>query len=508
MAISDYITSNKDKFAYQYNGNDYLMCATFVALDDSGKAVMMKGNAFRYIEIIDNIYHPFHTAEIIVKNDLNFFDKEYTYLGNGRDMVILTILPDSKYNAVPPLTNDDFVLKFEFIITDCVDINYENSICKRLKLVEAKEYKLSETFFNIVGVQKSLGGFSYLNTNEGNAKPTGLWIKSILKDVCSEMGDDLFIKDADGKEFFEQDGSINIDITPHGAIPNISILNYIMQFHIHNESPCILRYDRIQKKFYLISYKTLFENNEIFCKNELQFGRIATHEELDQIQSNVVYDHFSKIWTDLVLLGQGGNDSKIIESYIEQPDASLILKFFAKESVTSYSRSHGAFMYNAQTLTPDFIIQKYKKCFVDPFKTLFKNYDLKENFTLPQNTGHMTNAWKTVTDSLPPEMNEKQFEIKKLNNLLNLNNTYIYKCRGSTSRKAATFIDVVKFDKNLDNDKNYDLNHLGRHLITCVKHIFIENNYFNKIETIKPYKLLDAKPNKPIETITNLLKKS
>jgi hypothetical protein len=103
-------------------------------------------------------------------------------------------------------------------------------------------------------------------------------------------------------------------------------------------------------------------------------------------------------------------------------------------------------------------------------------------------------------------MNEKQFEIKKLSNLLNLNNTYIYKCRGSTARKAATFIDVVKFDQNTENDKNYDLNHLGRHLVTCVKHIFIENNYINKVETIKPYKLLDKNRPNSSETIIDLLK--
>jgi hypothetical protein len=204
-------------------------------------------------------------------------------------------------------------------------------------------------------------------------------------------------------------------------------------------------------------------------------------------------------------LGQGGNDSKIIESYIEQPDASLILKFFAKESVSSYSRAHGAFMYNLQTLAPDFIIEKYKKCFVDPFKDLFSNYNLKENFVLPQSTSHMENAWKTATDSLPPEMNEKQFEIKKLSNLLNLNNTYIYKSKGSTARKAATFVDIVKFDQNKESDKNYDLNHLGRHLITCVKHIFIENNYINKIETIKPYKLLETAVPNTADTLNQLL---
>ncbi len=505
MAISDYIGDDPKLFKYQYNGNDYLVCATFTSLDDSGNTVMMKGNAFRYIEIVDNIYHPFHTAEIIVNNNLNFFDKEYNYLGNGRDLLILTILPAADHNAVLPHTNDDFVLKFEFIIAACEDINYGNAICKRLKLVEAKEYKLSETFFDIVEVQNSIGGFSYLNTNQDNAKPTGSWIKSILKSIYTEMDGNLFIKDKDGVEFFEDTKCININITPHGAIPNISVINYIMQYHTHNDSPCILRYDRTQKKFYLISYNTLFSNNDLFCKDELHFGRQATAEEQEAHNSNINYLHFSKKWGEYVLLGEAGKNSQILEFYREAPDASLVLNFFTKEGISGYSRSHGAFLYNTTALAPDSIIERYNKSFVEPFKDLFNNYKLQQNFYMPQSNGHMANAWKTVTSSLPPEMNEKQFEIRKLTNLLNLNYTYMFKCKGSTARKAATFVDVLKFDQ-IEDDKNFDLNNLGRHLVTTVKHIFAENTYFNKIETIKPYKLTANKSNNILDSLDSLLK--
>jgi hypothetical protein len=418
-------------------------------------------------------------------------------------MLVLTILPDSNQNAILPHTNEDFVLKFEFIITECIDINYENSLCKRLKLVEAKEYKLSETFFNIAGVQKSIGGFSYLNSNEGNAKPTSEWIKSILQNVYTEMQNNLFIKDKEGKDFFEASNCINIDITPHGAIPNISVLNYIMQFHTHNESPCILRFDRIKKKFFLLSYNTLFANNEIFCKDEIHFGRQSNESEKNT--PDIEYQHFSKVWSEYALLGSSGKNSQIIEFYRENPDASLILKFFTKEGMSSYSRAHGAFMYNTQTLAPEEIIQKYDKLFLEPFKKLFNKNNLSYNFIMPQSTSHLKDAWKTVTDSLPPEMNEEKIKIKKISNLLNLNYTYMFKVRGSTARKASTFIDVLKFD-NIDNDERYDFNNLGRHLITNVKHIFVENSYFNKIETIKPYKLLPNQSTLNQNSIQNLLK--
>ena len=76
--------------------------------------------------------------------------------------------------------------------------------------------------------------------------------------------------------------------------------------------------------------------------------------------------------------------------------------------------------------------------------------------------------------------------------LLYLNgHTYQFKLEGLTHRQSMTFIDVVKNSDNPDvnNPTKWDYNHLGRHLITSVKHIFTQDTYMNEIETIKPYAL-------------------
>jgi hypothetical protein len=57
-----------------------------------------------------------------------------------------------------------------------------------------------------------------------------------------------------------------------------------------------------------------------------------------------------------------------------------------------------------------------------------------------------------------------------------------------------SFIDVVKTAENTDGGykaTKWDMNTLGRHLVTSVKHIFSINTYHNEIETIKPYRLVD-----------------
>lgn len=499
MSLLDYATDTGVE--YQYNGDDYVVLGTFINDSYENKNVLpLRGKAFRYIEITDNIYHPFHTAEIILSNDINFFDKEYSYLGNGRDRLILVISPKTPINARPPLTNEDFQLKFDFVIVECVDVNYQNSICKKLKLVESKEYKLSETFFNYGEIKKSMPGFSYLNTNTGNSKSTGEWIKQILKSVYPEMGEELFIKDNNYNEIFESKDSLDINLSLVGTIPNIKVLNYIMQFHKHNDSPCLLRYDRVKKAFGLISYETLFKNHQNFCNEEMHFGR-STHDgemgsEVNYTKNaNINYAHLSRV-SDVSQFGKNGADSSIQEFYIEPPAASLVIDFFAKESLSVYSRAYGSFLYDTQILAPDTIINTYKEKFLKPFENLFDKYALKENFYLPQSDQHMRDMWKQRTDSLSPDMTVAQFELKKLSNLLNLNYTYILKCRGSTARQSATFVDVLKFDKEKNELKpnsptDFDMKHLGRHLVTCVKHIFVDNAYINRVETIKPYRLLN-----------------
>jgi hypothetical protein len=159
-----------------------------------------------------------------------------------------------------------------------------------------------------------------------------------------------------------------------------------------------------------------------------------------------------------------------------------------------YSRAHGTFMSDTKILSPDTIINTYKEKFLTPFNDLFAKYALKENFYLPQSNEHMQPMWKQRSESLPPDVTAKGHENKKLCNLLNLNHTYIIKSRGCTARQSASFIDILKFDREKNQKKSaeseFDLKHMGRHLVTCVKHIFSENIYINKIETIKPYRLV------------------
>jgi hypothetical protein len=76
-----------------------------------------------------------------------------------------------------------------------------------------------------------------------------------------------------------------------------------------------------------------------------------------------------------------------------------------------------------------------------------------------------------------------------------LNNVYQFRLIGKTHRKSLAFVDVTKVAENKNGNftaTKWDLNNLGRHLVTSVKHIFEFDTYRNEIETIKPYRLADG----------------
>ena len=80
---------------------------------------------------------------------------------------------------------------------------------------------------------------------------------------------------------------------------------------------------------------------------------------------------------------------------------------------------------------------------------------------------------------------------------------------GKTHRKSLCFVDVVKSAESKNGRyvaTKWDLNNLGRHLITSVKHIFEFNTYYNEIETIKPYRLVDRSQDKDAVSLEEFLK--
>ena len=145
-------------------------------------------------------------------------------------------------------------------------------------------------------------------------------------------------------------------------------------------------------------------------------------------------------------------------------------------------------------------MKDFYELFVKPFDNQFfkegnQKFEVFPNFYPNPNKKKNYNSFK---GNLSPELDEKKFLNQKMSSLLYMNNVYQFKLMGKTHRKSLSFVDVVKSAENKNGKyeaTKWDMNNLGRHLITKVKHIFTFDRYTNEIETIKPYRFVDGNEN-------------
>ena len=462
-------------FKATYGEKSYFL--SIMMCNSEGDAVLITRGTLKYLELVDNILNPFHTGTMVITNDFNIIESgplPYTFLGNGRDYLHITITTEN--------TNDDFTLSFTMIVTECVDIKYQSSICKQIKFCEERQFTLNEKYCDILEIKKNTAGAaSYLDTNAGSAENTGALVKKILTAAFDSA--DIFTTT------YDEEDCLSINLSPYGMMPYSQLLSYVMMFHSHQKSPCFLNHDRQIKQFSMISFKRLFEENEKNVVERIIFPDPAqnTTNTSNRTMPNIKFNPTSKVFGT----NGAGNDSTIIEFFTESPTALHGVNFFADQSMSGFSRNFSTFSYNLKTLSKDEYTKTYHDLFVKPFMTMFQGYELLPNFYLSK--VNQQKNWTQVDGALPAAMTEQQFLNQKLFSLMFLNQTYMFKLPGVTRRRCGTFVDVYKETlKAGEKPSNWDVNTIGRHLITCVKHTFTHDTYSNHVETIKPYRIFNG----------------
>lgn len=508
MAQEEQVSTSLDqKHFYAKYGNEEFYF--YMSLYNNEKyLIFLQRNSVVYFEIDDNIFNPFSSATLILANDQNVFEKNpspYVFLGNGRDILDVEIVPikDGKFDKdSKDEKNKQFLgIRHSFVVIECVDIVYNGTTCKKLQLVEYSQYMLAENICNIFGIQKAGGaGGNYMETNSGNAKATGEVIKAILYAVYNDgnPSEDLFyIDELTNAKVFEFDPSVTVSISPHGNMSYMEVLNYVLSFHSFEKSPCILQFDRNQKKFQLISLKTLFKDHKKYTIETLRFPSPSQGENDANNPQQDKNERPAILWDTFPVTFE---ESKINKFYVSAPTCKYNVNLSGNSGVVSNSRSTKSMIFNTTALNSDSFMKDFYTLFVEPFKQEFtkegsQKFEVFPNFYPNPNK---KNNYNTFKGNLSPEMDEKKFLNQKMSSLLYLNNVYQFQLVGKTHRKSMSFIDVVKTAENKNGKfvaTKWDMNNLGRHLITKVKHIFTFDRYSNEIETIKPYRLVDGDDN-------------
>ena len=85
---------NQKYFSAKYGNEEFHL---YIALyNNEGYYQLLQKNSMIYLEIDDNIFNPFHSATLLIGNDLNVIEKApnpYVFLGNGRDIIDIEITP-------------------------------------------------------------------------------------------------------------------------------------------------------------------------------------------------------------------------------------------------------------------------------------------------------------------------------------------------------------------------------------------------------------------------------
>lgn len=467
-------------FKATYGEKSYFF--TIMLYNSEGDALLLTRGSMKFLELVDNILNPFHIGTMIITNDFNIIESgelAYTFLGNGRDYLAITISTEN--------TDDDFTMAFTMVVTECVDIKYQNSVCKQLTFCEERQYLLNEKFCDILEIKKNTTGASnYLETNAGNSQTTGELIKQILNATFDDQTDIY-------ASIYDEEDCVSLNLSPYGMMPYSQLLSYVLMSHSHQKSPCFLNHDRQTKQFSLVSFKRLFESHDQLVTERLVFPDPLKKADS---QEKKTYPNIKFIPTNKVFgTNAAGGDSTIIEFFTESPTALYGVNFFANQSISGVSRNFSTFTYNLKTLNKDEYTRTYYDMFVQPFKALFAQeeqlHQLLPNFYLSK--VKQKKNWTQIDGALPAAITEQQFLNQKMFSMLFLNQTYIFKLPGITRRRSGMFVDVYKETIQLgEMPSNWDVNTLGRHLITCVKHIFTHDTYNNHVETIKPYRLFNA----------------
>ena len=462
-------------FISKFGDKDYYF--KLILANDIGDIVVLNKNALKSLTIVDNIFNTFHGGQLVIDNNLGFLERShvpYTFLGNGRDFVILEFMPDL---GIPNAYESEelrkiYMLKFHFVVTECKDSTLQQSTVKQLTLVDASQFSLSEKTSKLssvdVLVEHGVDITSLINaSNASRSAKTGLILQEILKRSIGP-----YIK----FEKFDL-GAENMFINSISNITYNDLLNYVILYHKSekNDDYCILSQDRYTKAFSNISISQMFEEHISRTIETFVFPGTNT-DNINSAQQRLTWNMCPTIYAE----------SQISSFYIENPYSAQTMDHFINTNYISNAKSFKTIIMDMQTGNIEKLKEKYIELYVKPFRTLFPSKTLDVSFNL-NNNRREGDAFKHINCDEPRDVTNATSLLNQLNSLLYLNTVYIFELAGMTSRISGAFIDVYRADNLTENPTRYDNNHIGRHFITSVRHIINPDGYRTVVETIKPY---------------------
>jgi len=183
--------------------------------------------------------------------------------------------------------------------------------------------------------------------------------------------------------------------------------------------------------------------------------------------------------------------SHISEYFTDHSNANFVIDLYANKVTTSDIKPDKAFMMNVRQGFSTDVLNNFSNLYIKPFDSLFTG---KKLVPIVQLTNLQKNG-RSITEeakSTAAVIASRTTVIQKYNAMLFMDRVHIFNLPGISCRQSGYFIDVTTETDELKT--LWDYRTLGRHFITLVQHVFTQDTYQNRIETIKPYAVDTGQP--------------
>ena len=511
-SIFSYAKDDFKRFIHLINNKNYSFRATLI--NPKRLFIDLQKSAILELDIEDNVYNPFLSGNIVIDNTENVIERfktdpsltefgdqtvfqGYRTRGDGRDILLLSILPidggENSYNLGSDSFNAIFGLQAMFVLTDEEDLTTETGKSKRYRIEDFDLQILREKkiFFSSVSLLGKSVDVSNLTDSEKSVQ-TGKIIKEILKKGL--LNDEIiYTEKVNGVEttpHFE-DGSSTLFYSSPASSSALDDLSFIHSLHVSDSNSkdfAFLNKTQYTGEYTLESASSIFTKS--FNKKQDSGGQyfIENFTMAGQRDVNNIIQNDVKKPADALEFGETGD---IIDVKFFNPPGGEYQNKLKTTLVHAYHFQGKSFIIDGVSGNIENVKDDFTELYVEPMKGKDgpKPYFLINN---TQKTNLNYDNVFTVFDQDNDFIRLSAGRNRMLSDALKLNLGVELTVQGGLHRHAGKFISIDRTGSYIEND--FDSKFMGIYFILSVQHIFVKDTtYLNKIVAVKTYSFTDLK---------------
>ena len=425
--------------AQVYKINDVEYECEFKLTNADKQEIEFTKSAILGMTIRCNIFEPFESGTISIANPYDFIENEFLLRGDGRDEIKIMFRAKDQPE----------IKKYEstFVITEDQNAGNPNTRAENIKI------------YNIVdkNILPFLEQIPYGKVFSGK-------IGDIIKEIFKELlGEDLVNEDE------WESGDFDIVYSPNVSWRYIDFINEMLNYFYAKDGDlhvkAFLNYNPEIKKFEFPLISNIFKDNKKHLLEAFALGDLTNKFETEN-ENNPPPDAETGEYIS-------GNRNFACST----PAHDINNNFFISRLVHGYDNILGEMLIKKIDIKD--IKDKWTKKFVDVFSSIGGK---PKPFIVLNNTA--PKKFKHFKLPYPLENNIGMVESELNMSLIFYNLQVYFSNMGDTFRKAGKFVDIYKTKKQkLKSDEKL----LGRWFITEIRHVFINDTYFNELYCTKTY---------------------